>query len=260
MSQIDTDREKIGRRAFQQILDVFIFPYISSLQAEGKLSTPVQLDAAQVIFYPDGRKPQIRLNSEVQAIAQVRIKPGVQKQPGDYLAVDEIEGLDKIALSGDDDPDCGHVTIIKLNDLWYMTFDFRYNKNLSRSHLDTAKEFYSAAEFAAEKKFWSAFADNLFNACELNARALLLSMPDPQFRKKSKHTAIKSRYNRFASLGNVPEEHRVVFNKLYDLRTKARYLKGDVQIAAKEAKELLGTVGEMLEYTGGRLISWHFEH
>lgn len=107
--------------------------------------------------------------------------------------------------------------------------------------------FYGSATFSFEKKHWSPFVDNLFSAAELLARSILLSAPDPEFREKATHKAIKSRYNHEYQLGNLDVSHRAAFNKLSDLRGGARYLKGDVSISEAEAQELLDAVRDMME-------------
>lgn len=60
------------------------------------------------------------------------------------------------------------------------------------------------------------FLDNLFNAAELAARAILLSVPDPQFRKRGSHATIHSRINLEAKLGNLDPGHAQAFNRLMD--------------------------------------------
>lgn len=74
-------------------------------------------------------------------------------------------------------------------------------------------------------------------------------MPDPKFLKKRTHRGIQLKYNRFADLGNVKPIYRKTFNKLSGLRTRARYLKGDIPISfsKKEAHRLLGIVKNMVE-------------
>jgi hypothetical protein len=242
------EETEIGQRFFQQMMDIFILPAIEEIQSTGSLPRPAQLSAAQVIFFPDGRKPQVRINREVTAIGKVRLLHGVTKHPGDPIHEHELQGLEGISLPEKEFPDCGHATFIRFGDTWTVAFDFRYNKTLARQHFSVAEQFFRTAEHALSNKHWSAFADNLFSAAELAARANLLLMPDKKFREKATHKAIHHRYNRFADLGNVDPEHVSAFNKLYGIRDKARYLRQPFTMSQAEAKTLLDAVRTMLEW------------
>ena len=146
-----------------------------------------------------------------------------------------------------EDPDCGHATLVRIQNSWIIAFDFRYNKGLARKHVDTAKQFYDSAEFAFNRKNWSSCLDNLFSAAELAAKAVLLLIADPIFAKKVKHGGIQHRYNKFADLGNVQQKYRDALNKLFGLRASARYLKGDIQLSEEEIKGLLESVKKMID-------------
>lgn len=246
---IEINEKEFSQRTFQQFMDLFVVPEIKLRQENDLLEKPFNLFAAQIIFFPDGRKPEVRLNAEVKAISEVILKDGQNRKPGDIVPLNDVIGIEKIKLIDHDDPDCGHVTLLKLNKSWHFTFDFRYNKNLSASHSKAANEFYEAAETAHSKKHWAAFIDNLFSACELAARSVLLSIPDPKFREKATHSSVHNRYNRSASIGNYQPERRETYNKLYSLRKKARYFKGKYSITNEEAKALLDGVKEMIEYS-----------
>lgn len=194
----------------------------------------------------------VRLNSEVVALGEVRLKEGITKKPGEPIYTNEVAGFDSIKLHGDEAQDCGHATLIRLGDTWSIAFDFRYNKSLSKRHLQTAQEFFDAAVVSCERKQWSAFADTLFSAAELTAKALLLSMPDPKFRKKASHGAVHSKFNRFASLGNVEQSQRQAFNSLSELRGRARYLKGELVLGEARAAALLKGVKDLITYVSSR--------
>ena len=244
------DYEELYRKASDHILEIYILPEVQRRQEKGKLETPVDLYAAQVIFYPDNRKPEIRINSEVRALAKMKLKPGISKEPGDPVREDELEGLEELQLAKNEDPDCGHATLLKLNDKWLLAFDFIYNKGLSKKHIQAAEQFIEVAEFSLGKGLWSAFVDNLFSAAELSAKATLLAlMSDARFREKATHKAVHRRYNRFAHLGNVAPKCAEAFNKLSRLRYPARYLETDFAISEDEASSLLQTVRQMIEET-----------
>jgi uncharacterized protein (UPF0332 family) len=237
---------EIGQRAFDQFMNLFVLPEVQKRQSTGLIPTPYALKAAQVIFFSDGRPANVRLNSEVKAKARIKLKNGIKKEKGESIHQHEIDGFETIVLTDQDDPDAGHVTMLQIQAQWFMTFDFIYNKGLSRKYIEVAQEFLAVAQAAFEKKFWHPFIDNLFNTAELSARALLLSIPDPKFRKKTSHTDLSHRYNWFADLGNVKPEHRAIFNKLAGWRGNARYLKGNFLKDKDEAEQLLSAVQEMV--------------
>jgi uncharacterized protein (UPF0332 family) len=240
--------EEFYRKVSEHILELYVLPEVKRRQEEGGLETPVELHASQVIFYSDKRKPGIRINSEVKALAKMKLKPGVSKEPGEPVFENELEGLEELHLTKDEDPDCGHATLLKLNDRWLLAFDFIYNKGLAGKHIQAARQFVEVAKFSLEEHLWSAFVDNLFSAAELSAKALLLALiPDARFREKATHRAIHRRYNRFAHLGNVDSECVQVFNELSKLRYPARYLEADFSISEDEASNLVETVSQMIE-------------
>ena len=256
---MNTDAEtnsEFGQRVFQQFMELFVRPAVAERQAAGELAKPLDLRAAQIIFYPDGSKPAVRVNDEIKAIGQVKLRNGVSKKAGEPIYANEIGGLGNLKLAQQYCQDCGHATLMRFNDVWTIAFDFRYNKHLSNKHLDTAEEFFGLASVAYEKHHWSAFIDNLFSASELCAKAILLSMPDKKLREKATHKGIHTRFNRFASLGNVREEHKDVFNSLHLMRGKARYLKGELTLTPEQSEELLGTVRDMIDFARARTSEW----
>jgi len=242
------EREEFGKRVFEQFMSLYVDPEVARRQEAGELPRPLDLKAAQIIFFADGRKHQVRVNSEIRAIAKVKFKEGVSKNLGDTIFAHEIEGLEDIRLPDNDDPDCGHATLIKINGRWTIVFDLRYYKGLSRNHLRTADEFYEAATLSFDKKNWSAFVDNLFSCAELSAKVVLLTYVNPRLGKKASHRRIQTEFSGFASLGNVDHAHLSVLNKLAGWRVNARYLKAPVSVSEGEAAELLRTVQDMLKY------------
>ena len=244
-NQVQND--EFGSAVFEQFMELFVMPEIERRQDVGELEKPLDLRAAQIVFFPDSRKNQVRINSEIKGLAEVKLKPGISKEAHEDVFEHELESMKFVELSEEDDPDCGHATLLRIGNRWSITFDFRYNKALSRKHIEAAEQFYGAAQYSLEHKGWSAFIDNLFSAAELLARSVLLSNPDPEFREKTSHKMIKSRYNQWFQLGDLDASHREAFNKLSDLRGGARYLRGDSSISESDAQRLLDTVGDMMD-------------
>jgi uncharacterized protein (UPF0332 family) len=237
--------EKYYGKLLDQFLELFVLPELKKRKEEGKLEDSFSLRMAQIIFYPDGRKPQIRINSEVNVLAYAKLKSGISKNKGDPIYSTEIEDLNRFQPTDEDDLDCGHATIVKLSDRWIIAFDFRYNRALAKKHIETAKQFYESAAFSFKRNNCASCLDNLFSAAELASKAVLLLIPDPKSRKKTTHGGIQIRYNKFAELGNVEPKFREALNRLSSLRARARY-HGDVAISEKDIQLLLETVNEMI--------------
>lgn len=250
MADMDTaiNEPEIWQRAFTQILDIWVTPEVERRQAAGTLPKPVELLTAQVIFYPDHRTNEVRINSEVKGLGKMNLKPGIEKQKGDRVCDHELDGIEDFRLSDDDDPDCGHITIIRINDSWLLSFDCIYNKRLSAEHINVADQFLKTANHALTNELWSPFVDCLFSAAELLAKSILLnSYSDPKFRAKANHRSIQSRFNRWAHLGNVDRSHANALNALARLRGSARYLTGDLSVEHSQAVEWLNAVSGMRE-------------
>jgi hypothetical protein len=188
---------------FNDMLNLFILPEFKRRKETGNLTDPFELRGAQVIFYSDGKKPEIRINSEIKAIGLMKLKKGISKNKGDPIYAHEVEGLDRLSLTDEEDPNCVHATIVSIANRWTISFDFRYNKALAKKHIITAKQFYELAQISFDKKYYAPCLDNLFSAAELASRTVLLLMPDPKFRKKTTHGDIQYKYNKFADIGNV---------------------------------------------------------
>jgi len=248
MAEVDQKSgiDQFGHKILEQFMNLFVLPEIRRRQDAGELEKPLNLIAAQILFFPDGRKPLVRINSEVKAIGRVELKSGISKKRGDPILESEVDGLGEISRIDGDYPDCGHATFIRIVDRWTIVFDFRYNKDLAQEHVDAAMQFYNAAEFSFNRKHGSSFADNLYSAAELSAKAILLSIAEP---KVDTHRAITARFNRFADLGSVKTEHKEAFNRLYGLRDSARYLKRKFTISDDEALKLLKDVKDMIEHS-----------
>ncbi len=159
----------------------------------------------------------------------------------------ELEDVTAFRLLEDDHPNCAHITLVRLQERWIIGFDFQYNKELSAKHVQAARDFYEVAKFALERGSLRPFVDNLFSAAELAVKALLLSIPDPSIRNSKKHEMLTSRFNRFASLGNIDPEPRDAFNRLFKLRLTARYLEGDLSMDKEDGRKLLSLVASMIE-------------
>ena len=244
----ESNDSEFGARAGRQLMDIYITPEVMKRQESGLLPKPLNLTAAQIIFYPDGRRPLVRINNEVKAFLQVRFKEIISKKIGDEVLQNEIEKIENIKLVDEENPNCGHATLIKFAQTWTIAFDARYNKGESKKTIDVAREFFEAAKYSLDQENFSAYTDNLFSCCELLAKALLLSFPDPDFKCKTNHKAIKSRFNRIVQIGNFKPEYREVFNHLTNIRCNARYLDEELNLDFSTAQNSINIVEDMISY------------
>ena len=251
----DSINQEMAKRFFEQMITLFVEPEIQRRKEAGDIPDSFVLNGVQIVFYPDGRKPYVRLNHEVRAIAKIKLKNGVIKRPGEPIYKHEVERLGQMTLADPEEADYGHATMVRIDGAaWTLSFDFVYNKALSKNHLERAEGFLKSAEQNLVIENWAPFVDNLYSACELIATSILLAMPDPKFRKKASHKSIHLRFNSFADLGNVKDESRVALNKLSGMRPSARYLKGGgLKITKEDAGSYLQIVREMKQYAESRI-------
>jgi uncharacterized protein (UPF0332 family) len=230
-----------GDIVFKNAMDLWFGPEIERRQAEGRLPKPVEFLGGQVIFHLDQRGNEIRLNQEVRATASVKLK--VSKEAGQPIYAHEIDGWDDLRLPEAEDPNCGHFTVLRLQDKWYIFFDFRYNKGHARELLDASRQFLSAAEHSLSQGNFRAFVDNLFSSSELAAHAVLVTTT--MVNVDSSHGEVHSRFNQFSRLGNVDASHRDTFNTLASMRVKARYVSGPFFISQETAQKHLAAIKEL---------------
>jgi len=226
------------------MMSLFVVPEVQRRQKSGALPKAFTLYAAQVLFHADRRAPLVRLNGEVQARAKANLDAASSKAPGDTVLSRDIVRYDKIQLAPIEDPDCAHLTALRIRDGWQVAFDFRYSKGLARKHADTADQFLRCAEGSYRRRDWRAFIDTLFSAAELTARAQLLMYS--QVRCKTNHKCIKTRFCQWAHYGNADTHESKALKRLGELRSDARYIGHDVSLDPRDALQLLRTIREMV--------------
>ncbi|MCH5598628.1 hypothetical protein [Niabella ginsengisoli] len=224
-------------------MDLFFNPEIERRKQLNTLPENFMLIAAQAIFFPDGRPHIVRLNEEVSA--EVKVKKGVDtSSPNFWANIDEVE---HVKLNETEFLNCGHSTLILFKDGYQLTFDFQYNKQLSNEHLAVAKEFLEVSKYSLEKNLLYAFLDNAFSTIELLAKTNLFLETNKSVLGRTNHSTIKSEFNkRFKNSQNDFEtERREAFNKLSNIRAKARYLEGQINIEKGELTSIFEIVEKM---------------
>lgn len=187
-----SDKE-FSNNVFKNFNDLFFNPEIERRKNEKIIHADFQLLAAQVIFFPNGEKPIVRLNEEVKA--SVKVKKGVDTKVENYWA--SIKDVERVIFDDAEYHNCGHATMILLTDGYQLSFDFRYNRETCTKHLIVAKEFLMAAEYCYDNKYFSAFIDNSFSSIELLAKCKLIIATNKKMYGKTNHNAIKTEFNRY---------------------------------------------------------------
>jgi len=220
-------------RTLLQMFKLFVEPEVKRRQLSGSLPDPFTVTKAQVLFF-EGRSPEVRLNDEVR-ISLLAVAPrAIQK--GEPISLSELQQmLIKSSELDITDADAGHFTAIAFNDRWFMTFDFRQNKLRASTLVEKAEQFCSSADHALSQKHFGPAIDNLFSACELAAKARLITSAMVKSNAKT-HGPIHAGINIWAKLGNVDRDFVEMFNKLSKDRETARY-------AAGKDDDLSGLIG-----------------
>ncbi len=216
--------------------ELYFNPEIEKRKREKAIDSDFELTAAQVIFFPDRTQLLVRLNNEVSATAKLR---KVKVENGK-----EGEIIEKMTLNEKEFENCGHATFLfRNNKLLLCSFDLHRNKAIVKNHLDSAKEFYKTAKYASKENLLNAFIDNAFSSMELLAKSELLLEPMSGLEKKANHNKIKSEFNkRVKRVSDISEKNkRTVFNQLSELRKKARYLKGSMDLSF-EKEQVMKTI------------------
>ncbi len=240
---------EMGQRLFEQTLELWLRPEIERRSERGVLSEGFYLQAAQVVFDLEADAPLVRINEEVRALARVRAaKPF---KAGDLVTADHVGELLHMELT-DEDPNAGHITIIRLRDDWIISFNFQYNAQRAQQALEVAQEFLAAAKHSAEKNHLHAGVDTLYSAVELLARAWLLPMPIKTVLAGRTHGSIRAPFNVHGHLGNTDMEFVQLLNRLSNLRPKARYLSAALNVDKAGLLEMLSKAKDMLRAVEAR--------
>lgn len=236
----DAEREKLQADANQRTIDdvfrLYISPEVERRQAAGLVPKPYNLQSAQVVLNV-GKPAEVRLNDEVKAIAvcEVTDEARATMVRGKPVMWDEIKAIADVRLT-DADPNAAHITLLVAPGRGFgLFFDFRYNAARVAETINAAEQFFAAASFSASQGHGRAFAENLFAASELTAKALLLTLPFEDILTSKKHTAVASKLNQFSRQPqNVDRAFVDLYNDLGRMRSDARYVAGAVSWTADE--------------------------
>ena len=238
---------EIANRVFQQVMELWVLPEIEKRKRESRLENPFVLRKAQILFSHYKSAPKIRLNQQVKAIAKTQINRDIKA--GEIIYEKDVENIEDIKLT-DQDPNYAHITLLLFKDKWYISFDFRYNKDKAKEYLEAAKEFLDSVKDDFKNNRLRPFFECSFACAELLTQALLI-----QFFKQSTLKNHKQRMKGirlWAELGNVKEEFSGKLSKLFWLRNSARYL-STTEFKQENPKEYLDSLEEMYNFVKGSI-------
>jgi hypothetical protein len=239
-------------RFYDGLMNMFFLPEMRRRQEQGSLPKPLKLWAAQVVLYPDRRPNTVRFNAEVKCrVLFMKSDRTRAWNDGDPIYVRDIAGIEDVELTDEDDPGCAHATVLCLNNKTWVHFDFRFNKNLARRHIDVARQFHAAAVLSWHESYRAPCLDNLYSAAELAIKADLLTAHDPRI-KRASHSEIGKRF-RLMSAGNYAPGHQAAFNKLTKMRYPMRYLRGQSLATDGEVSELVRVVESLINHIALRI-------
>jgi|WetSurMetagenome_2_1015567.scaffolds.fasta_scaffold134929_2 hypothetical protein len=229
-------------RTVSDLMANWVTPEIERRRARGVLPSDFRLEACQVIFPSplDAGELRVNLNEEVRVELTARTRSPAL--PGDIVMPDEVEVIDGARLPADE-ANSGHITLLRLHDNWFLTFDSRYNRGRVREHLAAAQEFLTEADCALSAGRVRTACDLLFSAAELLAKAELLQVP---LRGKGlqSHKAITSQANAWVQSGTPGATTVSALNQLSGLRDAARYLKRPLKVSRARLTAMLADLRE----------------
>lgn len=242
--------DDFSNNVFTNMMNLFFNPEITKRKAENSIDDSFELLAAQAIIFPDERQTIINLNSEVSAI--VKLKKVANKDNDGFKA--STEQIEYVKLKDEEFLNCGHVTIILFNDGYHISFDFQYNKQISREHLKAAEQFIETSKFALDNKYITSFIDNSYSAIELLAKTNLLLEANSKVAGKTIHKTIHSTFNlRFKNSHTAFEiQRRKTLNDLTVARKNARYLEGKIYFEEEKLTEIYHTISHLFNDLSNR--------
>lgn len=223
-------------------------PEIERRKKMNNLPPDFKLEKSQIIFSQKSGRNYVRLNKEVKAIIKCKTNKSIKK--GDMIYDKDIDEIESIELTKGD-LNYGHITLLYFKGDWIISFDFIYNKEKIKEHLEASKEFYKSAKENLEKGRLRPFFEDAFASAELFTKSILLSLPNKKFlegKEGKKHEMKEDFLKNWANLGNVKTEFSTTLSKLCSLRGSARYLFSDNFKKEKDPVRILNTIKEMIDF------------
>lgn len=238
-------------------LDTIIYPEIINLVKDGKLPSNFILSRAHLLMYADERRNQILLNENVRFFGNVLFEGNKTFQKGDPVNFSDIKEVLGLYPSDKNDPNAAHVMLVKLNGRWYYAADLVYSKDRMMKRLEASIKFLNVSIYCFDNMLWEPFVDNMFSTTELSIQCILLSLHYGNYSVKQTHEETLNLFSEFARNGNVEVKFSRHYQKLTELRKKARYLErlhGHTFTLSKEKGQVLLDLTKELNQFVERLL------
>lgn len=209
---------KATENFIKSIFSTLITPEIESRRKRSLISDNYFPEKIQIIFTIDGLR-FIRFDEEIRAVIVTNL--GTAKVSDNF----SVEGLSIQRLDREEEEqDFGHVTLVRVRDLWVLAFDFRYGIQTSKRCYEVGKEFLEVATYAFENKKYRALCANLYLSAENLAKARFFLHPDSELRKTKKHGLIAAKVNiHHKNTKIVSAEYKDTYNFLKRIYDKSRF-------------------------------------
>lgn len=229
----------------------YVLPEVERRKAAGTFRVEA-VTRFQVLF-GDERDAEVRLNQDVGGSIVATATRAIAA--GEEVAVDDISGISEYTPR-DQDAAVPHVTAFAHRGGWSIVFEFGRGGHSDRfeffhlgiEYLETAREALQAARLRPA-------IDNAFSACELLAKAELLSnSPTVEVvLSSSSHNAVARPYHTWAKLGNTDVRFAKLLGRLTQLRVSARYRERDLGVDHAGVDEILELLEEMRSHVEAQL-------
>jgi hypothetical protein len=237
----------VGQALFADAVDRYLRPELKTRVADGRLATGTEVLRFQVLFRTDGG-PEVRVNEEVGGTVSVQ-PAGAMLSPGQEVAVNDVASVSAYELRPED-AGLPHLTAFAHLGGWSLVFNFGVGHPRRNDFLTRAHEFVATAREAASAGRLGPFVDNAYSACELLAKAeLLSSQPTVELVLESgSHGAIATPYHAWAKLGNTDQRFARLLKRLAELRGPGRYLDHDLALERASIDQILDDLTVMEEH------------
>ncbi len=233
-----------AQELFEHLLHGLVEPELERRIQAGTIEVGTPIVAMQALYWID-RPTQVRINSEVGGIAQVRATREIVRDQD--VTTDDFDLVSRFELL-DADRDAAHMTALLHKEGWSLATSFTYNTNRIHDHIDAAAEFVTTADQALADGRLRAFSENAFAAAELLAKAELLLLPDKRLINKMRHGTVRSYFRAWTRLENADAAFSDLLNQLDDLRGTARYLRGPFTLQQQQAEEMSAVLAQFAEH------------
>jgi hypothetical protein len=235
--------ESYGQPLFDDMVTRYVLPEVERRRADATFDDDLVF-RFQVLL-PEGGEPEVRLNHEVAGTVMVTATRTIAA--GEEVTVDDISGVSEYT-PGPEDAGVPHVTGFLHRDGWSLVFEFNRGGHSDRfEFLRLGGDYLETAREALDGGRLQAFADNAYSACELLAKAeLLSSRPTVELVLNShSHAGVSRPYNAWAKLRNSDPRFAKLLGRLAEMRPAARYLQRELPLDPAGATDLLHLLEEM---------------